>query len=333
MAVNFKNLNELTFGQYFKSEADAECFVLDNKLLNLVPPPCPECGAEMRIEKIRGKPRFRCRKTKCRKVCSPLTGTWFEKCHLGKFQILKLVFLFCLHRPVTEAMATAGVASEAAVKWYNLCREVCKIVIQNEPFVPIGGPGLTIEVDETAIWKRKYYRGRVLRKQTQWIFTGVCRETKRTFVIPVYTRGVRTLVPLIKRFVGPPVTSSGQPQTIYSDGWKSYSGLKSLGYNHGIVVHKRNFLNPQNKIIHTQTVERLNLSLKEILPAKSNTAFLESHIHQFLYLRRFKDLPIGEVFRRFISDINKVYPGPGKTGLEPFKSFYITENLHEGYIC
>jgi hypothetical protein len=36
MAVNFKNLNELTFGQYFKSEADAECFVLDNKLLNLV---------------------------------------------------------------------------------------------------------------------------------------------------------------------------------------------------------------------------------------------------------------------------------------------------------
>ncbi len=63
---------------------------------------------------------------------------------------------------------------------------------------------LTVEVDETSIWKRKYQRGRILRKQTQWIFTGICRKNKRIFVILVLTRGVSTLVPLIKKYVGVP---------------------------------------------------------------------------------------------------------------------------------
>ena len=226
-----------------------------------------------------------------------------------------------------------GVESEAVVNWFKLCRKVCKIANQNQPFTPIGGSGLTVEIDETAIWSRKYHRGRVLRKQTHWIFTGICRETKRVFIIPVMTRGDRTLVPLIKKYVGEPIIEGKEQLTIYSDGWHAYSGLGGLGYIHGIVIHKRNFLNPQNRNIHTQTVERLNLSLKKFLPANSCTALLDSHIHQFLYFRRFKKLPVGEIFREFISDIIKVYPGYGKIGLKEFVNSYITPHIHEGLIC
>jgi hypothetical protein len=114
-------------------------------------------------------------------------------------------------------MEIAGVASEAAVNWYKFCRQVCQIVNQNLPFVSIGGPGLTVEVDETALWRRKYNKGRVLRKQTQWIFTGICRETKRVFVVPVRVRGARTLIPLIQKYVGVPLIGQ-QRVTIYSDG-------------------------------------------------------------------------------------------------------------------
>jgi hypothetical protein len=143
----------------------------------------------MRVEKNRDKPIFCCRKYNCRKSLSSLTGTWLERVRLTKLQVLKLVFLFCCHRPVTQAMEIAGVASEAAVNWYKFCRQVFQIVNQNLPFVPIGGPGLTVEVDETALWRRKYNKGRILRKQTQWIFAGICRETKRVFVVPVRVRG------------------------------------------------------------------------------------------------------------------------------------------------
>jgi hypothetical protein len=87
--------------------------------------------------------------------------------------------MFCNHRPVTQAMEVIGVASEATINWYKFCRKICQITNQNRPFEPIGRPGLTVEVDKTSIWKRKYQRGRILRKQTQWIFTGICRENKR----------------------------------------------------------------------------------------------------------------------------------------------------------
>ena len=43
--------------------------------------------------------------------------------------------------------------------------------------------------------------------------------------------------------------------TIYSDYWKAYLHLGEIGYKHGTVNHSHNFVNPQNPIIHTQSIE------------------------------------------------------------------------------
>lgn len=330
---NFNNLNELTFGNLIQNESDAEKFVTANNLVSMSPPNCPTCWSEMRMEKTRGKPSFRCKKKICRKRVSPFNGTWFEKSKLTKLQILKLVFLFCNRRPVTVALKIAEVAWEAAINWFKVCREVCQIINQNQPFTSIGGPNLTVEIDETVICRRKYHRGRVLRKQTQWIFTGVCRESKRVFVIPVNTRGARTLVPLIKHYVGVPDPECQSKITIFTDGWSSYKGLSRLGYNHGVVIHGKNFLNPADKNIHTQTVERLNLSLKKFLPVTTNATLLESHLHQFLYFRRLRGKSVGEIFQIFIQDIIKVFPGYNQIGMKAFISKSQTPNLHEGFIA
>ncbi len=81
---NFNSLNELTFGQLINSEASAEQFVLQNKLVSLRTQSCGICGFERRVELKREKPSFRCRKINCRKTCSPHVGTWLEKVHLSK---------------------------------------------------------------------------------------------------------------------------------------------------------------------------------------------------------------------------------------------------------
>ncbi len=98
---NFVTLNELNFGEFINKERDAENFILQNNLVNLVPSPCSVCESEMRVEKTRGKPIFSCRIYNCRKSLCPLTGTWLERARLTKLQVLKLVFLFYCHRPVT----------------------------------------------------------------------------------------------------------------------------------------------------------------------------------------------------------------------------------------
>jgi hypothetical protein len=123
-----------------------------------------------------------------------------------------------------------------------------------------------------------------------------------------------------------------QRVTIYSNGWPANSGLGALGYDHGVVIHKRNYLNPQNRNVHTLTVERLNRTLKEFLPATYNANLLDSHIHQFLYFRRLDGLTVGGIFKNFVSDIVKVHPSGGKIRLRSFVNSYKTPHLYEGYI-
>ena len=62
--------------------------------------------------------------------------------------------------------------------WYNLYREVCSEVLIKED-AKIGGPGKTVEIDESKFGKRKYHKGR--RKDGVWVFGGIERDTKYCF--------------------------------------------------------------------------------------------------------------------------------------------------------
>ena len=44
----------------------------------------------------------------------------------------------------------------------------------------IGGPGLTVEIEESKFGKRKYNVGRLI--EGQWVFGGICHETPRYFL-------------------------------------------------------------------------------------------------------------------------------------------------------
>uniref|UniRef100_A0A5S6Q405 cAMP-regulated phosphoprotein 19 n=1 Tax=Trichuris muris TaxID=70415 RepID=A0A5S6Q405_TRIMR len=94
----------------------------------------------------------------------------------------------------------------------RLCEVAAESLLRN-PLV-IGGPGLTVEVEETAFSKRKYQHGRMY--PTQWVLRGVCRETGERFLVPVGNGSRRTL---IRRCVRPGTT-------VITDEWRSLLSLK-----------------------------------------------------------------------------------------------------------
>ena len=66
----------------------------------------------------------------------------------------------------------------------------------NQQAGPIGGPGTTVEIDESKFGKMKYHRGRKI--EGKWVFGGLCRETKACFLVVVECRDKETLFPIIR---------------------------------------------------------------------------------------------------------------------------------------
>ena len=62
-------------------------------------------------------------------------------------------------------------------------------------------------------------------------------------------RDSKTLIPIIKR-------NAIEGSDIHSDEWRAYRKLKTQGYTHHTVNHKKNFVNPKTGK-HTQLVECL----------------------------------------------------------------------------
>ena len=103
-----------------------------------------------------------------------------------------------------------------------------------------------MEIDESKFGRRKYNVGRLV--EGQWVFGGICRETREFFLVPVEARNAETLLQVIKDYI-----ESGT--TIISDCWKAYQCLTSEGYKHLTVNHSINFVDPDTGA-HTNTIER-----------------------------------------------------------------------------
>ena len=149
------------------------------------------------------------KKSKCSWQESIYKNTFFEKSNLDLETILLFINVY-----VRECFTYRFVRNELSLSdrsicdWASFSREVLiEWCIKREG--KIGGDGKIVEIDESKFGKRKYNVGRLV--EGQWVFGGVCRETRDCFMVPVEKRDRDTLlhiktafcpVPLLYRIAG-----------------------------------------------------------------------------------------------------------------------------------
>ena len=71
--------------------------------------------------------------------------------------------------------------------------------------VIIGGPGMSVEMDQSSYSKKKYYRGRIV--PNQWVFGGIRRETRKFFMYAVPDPKKERLLERVKACIRPGSTT------------------------------------------------------------------------------------------------------------------------------
>lgn len=214
---------------------------------------------------------WRCKKCKSRK--SIRVGTWFERSHLSLSKVSQVTFFWCDRQRHEIVRREVDVSEHTIVDWFNFCRDVCVEIVLNQSD-RIGGPGKTVEIDESKFGKRKYHRGRQV--DGKWVFGGVERESSRCFLEIVSDRSRDTLIPLIEKYIEPGTT-------IISDCWSAYDSLGKEGYTHLTVNHSLHFVDPVTQA-HTNKVEGLWSCVKRFLPdCNRSKGLFSSYLAEYMY--------------------------------------------------
>lgn len=238
---------------------------------------------------------WRCSNKRCNKKVSIRKGSWFSKSNLTLEQIVFLTYFWVRKADQEFVEHELQISSPTIVDWYNFSREVCIEILEKDS-KQIGGPGCTVEIDESKFGKRKYHKGR--KVDGVWVFGGIERDTKNCFFTCVADRTAETLTEIIKNNIKPGTT-------IISDCWKAYSKLDQEGFKHLTVNHSVNFVDPETGA-HTNTIESTWRALKKSLPKHGTTKVLyDSYFAQ--YCVRKKYLTGLDPFLQFLELIGKIY--------------------------
>ena len=100
---------------------------------------------------------------------------------LSNEKIVQLTYFWVRNYPNQLASIESGISEHSIVDWFQFCRNVCVDLLDSELGLGrgsdiVGGPGVTVEIDESKFGKRKYNRGKHI--DGVWVFGGIERDNK-----------------------------------------------------------------------------------------------------------------------------------------------------------
>jgi len=220
----------------------------------------------------------------CYKKRSILFGSIFADSKSPMNITLHMIYCWSMEYSCCLTALECHINPNSVTDLFFLIRNACFQNIFAENIQRIGGPGTTIEVDETLFSKRKYNQGSLLHEQ--WIFGGICRETGDFFAYLVPDRKSETLFKIIEDNILPGTR-------IISDQFVSYHIIDSQphpqAYYHETVNHSKNFVDPISGA-HTQKIERLWRELKRTKHRYYGVARNHTDLHLAEFLWRYRNI-------------------------------------------
>ena len=153
----------------------------------------------------------------CKSTESPRIETLFNPSSKLPFQtILKFAYWWAREEEASiQFLESELKIDDNTVNDLNMyMREVCAYCLLQRQG-QIGGTGQTVEIDEALFTKqRKNNCGKVLPEQ--WVFGGICRETREVFMVTAPDRTANTLMAVINDKIA-------HGTIIMSDCWRAYN--------------------------------------------------------------------------------------------------------------
>jgi transposase-like protein len=181
---------------------------------------CITCKKATKHHRVLSRPSYSC--DYCGHHVHPTAGTIFEKSSTSLALWFEAIYLMSSSRCGVSAKhleRELGVTYKTAWRMFHQIR---KLLVED---ATLGG---AVEIDEMFVGGRKRWRGRSTAQKTA-VF-GMVERGGRVVAKVVEHTGKLALMPHIQARVLPKTM-------IYSDEWRSYYGLRKLGYPHRRIHH------------------------------------------------------------------------------------------------
>jgi hypothetical protein len=253
---------------------------------------CSGCGNLVAIAVTSsGRAIYRCGLTGCRVQISGRTGSFFANSKLPCSKIMLAAYLWLGKSGFASIQIYTGFSTATVAAYTKWFRQLVADNLEEQEFV-VGGDGIIVEVDESKLGKRKYHRGHHV--EGVWVCGGVERTPERRVFLKIVTdRSKETLHSVLSTFILP-------GSIIYTDLWKGYGGLETIGFEHLTVNHSQTFRDPETGVC-TNAIEGTWNGLKLLMAPRQRTKECEDFLWEFIW-RRSNEKDLWNAFCRCLID-------------------------------